>query len=108
METQNQIKKKLSQPITIGTVRMLLENHGNIKIMSFAEKLCDQFGFYNPRGKKQIAGCLKALRDLEQAGLITLPQPVRKIKKRSPRRLDNPLPQPQSVPSEVGKISGLK
>ena len=61
--------------------------------MAFAEKLCDQFGFYNPQGQKQRAGCLKALRELEQADLITLPQP---------------LPQPRCVPSEVGEIGELR
>ena len=74
-------------------IKELLKIYGNTKLMAFAEKLCDQFGFYNPQGQKQRAGCLKALRELEQADLITLPQP---------------LPQPRCVPSEVGEIGELR
>jgi len=74
-------------------IKELLKIYGNTKLMAFAEKLCDQFGFYNPQGQKQRSGCLKALRELEQADLITLPQP---------------LPQPRCVPSEVGEIGELR
>jgi len=108
METQNQIKRKLSQPEAIEHVCKLLDASDTMKITKLADKLCEQFGFYNPLGEKQRAGCLKALRELEQAGSITLPQSPRKIKKRSPRRLAQPLPEPQAVPSEVGALRGLE
>ncbi len=108
METQNQIKRKLSQPEAIEHVCKLLDASDTMKITKLADKLCEQFGFYNPLGGKQRAGCLKALRELEQAGSITLPQSRRKIKKRSPRRLAQPLPEPQAVPSEVGALRGLE
>ena len=108
METQNQIKRTLSHPEAIVLVKELLEIYGNTKLMAFAEKLCDQLGFYNPQGQKQRAGCLKALRELEQTDLITLPQPLQRLKKRSPRHLDAPLPKPRCVPSEVGEIGELR
>ena len=108
METQNQIKRNLSQPEVIAHICKLLDASHSIKITRLADELCEQFGFYNPLGKKQRAGCLKALRELEQAGSITLPQSPRKIKKRSPRRLAEPLPEPQAVPREVGELRGLE
>ena len=108
METQNQIKRKLSQPKAIEYVCELLDSSDNIKITKLTDMLCEQFGFYNPLGEKQRSGCLKALRELEKAGSITLPQPPRKMKKRSPRRLEEPLPELQGVPSELGELHGLE
>ena len=89
METQNQIKRKLSQPEAIEHVCKLLDASDTIKITRLADKLCEQFGFYNPLGEKQRAGCLKALRELEQAGSSTLPQSPRKIKKEAQGALHN-------------------
>jgi len=108
METQNQIKRKLSQPEAIAHICKLLDASDNMKITTLADELCEQFGFYNPLGERQRAGCLKALRELEQAGSITLPQSPRKMKKRSPRRLAEPLPGPQGVPCEVRELRGLE
>ena len=108
METQNQIKRKLSQPESIAYVCKILESSNGMKITKLADELCEHFGFYNPRGEKQRAGCLKALRELEQTGSITLPQIPRKMKKRTPRRLAEPLPGPHAVPSDVRELRGLK
>jgi len=108
METQSQIKRKLSQPEAIAHIRKVLGAFDSMKITKLADELCEQFGFYNPLGERQRAGCLKALRELEQAGSITLPQAPRKIKKRSPRRLAEPLPEPQAVPREIGELRGLE
>ncbi len=105
METQNQIKRKLSQPEAIEHVCKLIDASDSIKTTKLADELCEQFGFYNPL---QRAGCLKALRELEHAKLIALLQSPRKTKKRSPRRLAQPLPEPQAVPSEVGELRGLE
>lgn len=108
MKTQNQIKRKLSQPEAIEYIRKILLVKDNLKITKLADKLCEQFGFYNPRGGKQQTGCFKALKELAQAGLISLPQSTRKVAQRSPRRLAEPLPELQSVPSEAGDIHELE
>lgn len=62
METQNQIKRTLAQPEAIENICSILDANVNIKRTKLADQLCDQFGFFDPRGKKQRAGCLKALR----------------------------------------------
>lgn len=108
MKTQNQIKRKLSQPEAIKHVHKLLDINDNLKITKLADKLCEDFGFYNHLGKKQITGCSKALRELELAGSISLPQSTRKKKKRSPIRLTEPLPEPQSVPTTAEEIYELE
>ncbi len=108
METQNQIKRKLSQPESIEHVCKLLHNSANLKVTKLADMLCEQFGFYNPLGQKQHSGCLKALRELDASGLISIPQPSQKRRARSPRRLTEPLAEPQAVPSDTREISGLE
>ncbi len=108
MKTQNQIKRKLSQPEAIEHIRTLLDTSDKLKISELADALCEQFDFHNPLGKKQLTGCSVALRELEQAGLITIPHSPRKKRNRSPRRLSEPLPEPQVVPSEAGAVSGLE
>lgn len=108
MKTQNQIKRKLSQPAAINLIHKLLDSNGKLKITQLAAQLCEELGFYNHVGKKQITGCFKALRELEQAGLISLPQTTRKKTKRSPRRLAKPLPEAQAVPKKAEEILELE
>ena len=68
METQNQIKRSLSQPESIEHILNLLDANDNIIRTKLADQLCEHFGFFDPRGDKQRAGCLKALRELKQEG----------------------------------------
>jgi hypothetical protein len=64
------------------------------KRTKLADQLCDQFDFFDLRGKKQRSGCLKALRELEQKGQFVLPMPCHIPGKVRPRRLAEPVPEP--------------
>jgi len=109
MKTQNQIKRTLSQPEAIEQINNILDANSNINRSKLAELICDQFNFFNPCGEKQRSGCLKALRKLEQDGFFVLPVPCKTgSAKKNPRRLEEPVPEPQGVPNEVGKICELK
>ena len=108
METQNQIKRTLSEPEAIEQINSILDTTNNIKRTKLADLLCDQYSFFDPRGEKQRSGCLKALRDLEQAGLIILPPSSKAPVKKNPRRLTEPVPEPQGVPDDAGKIFELR
>lgn len=108
METQNQIKRTLAQPEAIEHICSILDTNVNIKRTKLADQLCDQFDFFDPRGKKQRAGCLKALRELEQKGHFVLPPPCHIPGKVRPRRLAEPVPEPQGVHDEAGKICQLR
>ena len=66
METQNQINRTLSQSEAREYVRSLLSFNQGITRTELANQLCDKFGFFDPRGERQRAGCIKALRELEQ------------------------------------------
>ena len=109
MKTQNQIKRTLSQPEAIEQINNLLDTNTNINRSKLADIICDQFNFFNPCGERQRSGCLKALRKLEQDGFFVLPVPCKTgSAKKNPRRLEKPVPAPQGVPNDVGKICQLK
>jgi len=109
MKTQNQIKRTLSQPEAIEKINNILDTNSNINRSRLADFICDQFNFFNPRGERQRSGCLKALRKLEQDGFFVLPLSCKTGSvKKNPRHLEGPVPEPQGVPENVGKICELK
>jgi len=73
MNKQNQIKRTLSQPASIAHIQSRLESSGSMNRTHLAEEFCDHFHFRDPLGNTQVAGCLKALRRLEEQGHFTLP-----------------------------------
>lgn len=46
----------------------LLERNEILNRSQLAEVVCEQLGFHDARGQKQLGGCLKELRKLETAG----------------------------------------
>ena len=89
-------------------IRDRLNTTDNLTRTVLADELCEHFGFFDPRGDKQRAGCLKALREMDKAGVLVLPAPGHIPGKRSPRRLEEPVPAPRKVPAKAGQISGLR
>jgi len=109
METQNQIKRTLSQPEVVKQIKSMLEKNANMNRSQFANLVCERFKFFNPKGEKQLSGCLKALRKLEQDGFIVLPVPSKKGNtKKNPRRLESSVPEPKDMPDDIKNISNLK
>ena len=109
MDMQNQIKRMLSEPEAIEYVIQLLEVEDEFSSRTeLAGFLCEEFGWRDPRGQNQLAGCLKALRELEAKGCFQLPPPETQKGNPTPRRLPEPVPQPQAVPEEVGAVNGLE
>ncbi len=106
MDTQSQIKRTLSQ--ARARVCRLLERTGFRHRTAVAEAVCAAFGFTDARGAPQRGGCLKALRELEAAGGLTLPAARARTGPNSPRRLGVPVPVPEAVPAEVGAVQGLR
>src|SRR5947209_7264416 len=111
MKLQNQIKRTLSKPEVIKHIRQLLEERDFGSRSELADFLCGQLGFQDPRGQRQMGGCLKALRELEAKGKFQLPPPrVENVEKGGPRprRLAEPVAEPEAVPGAVGEIGGLE
>src|SRR5512136_882960 len=99
MNTQNQIKRVLSEPGTIEYVAELLKVNEFGHRTALADFLCVRFEFYDTRNRAQRDGCLKALRELEAAGHYTLPVAQGKKGPNTPRRLNEPVADPVRVPA---------
>ncbi len=106
MQLQNQIKRTLSKPESI--VSRLLEEGDFSSRSELAGFLCDQLRFYDPGGRPQRGGCLKALRELEAKGCFRLPPPRIQKGAPRPRRLAAPVEEPIGVPEQVGEVRGLE
>lgn len=109
MARQSQIKRRLFQPDGVARVRHLLATNPELNRTDLADRLCDEFEFLDPRGQRQRSGCLKALRGLEAKGLFVLPASRSKTHSPpQPRRLDQKVPEPRSVPDRVDEIANLE
>lgn len=108
MEGQHQIKRTLSQPIVLDQIVGLLDAEGLETRTDLAGRLCQEFGFYDPRGEPQLSSCLKALRELEEDGHFLLPSPSWTVVRGGPRGLAQCVAPPRSVPAEVNQVEGLE
>ena len=108
MTGQSQIRRQLSQPESIERVRKHLAERPGMHRTELANCLCDEMGFADPRGRRQLSGCLKALRVLEKRGHFVLPVPRTKPGQSRPRRLESEVPIPQDVPTTAGLVRELQ
>ena len=108
METQNQINRTLSQPEATEYVRSILCSSQGITRTELANQLCDRYGFFDPRGERQRAGCIKALRELERKKQIVLPSGGEQGRQRRPSRLAEGVAEAKGVPGEVSEIRELE
>jgi hypothetical protein len=107
MHQQNQIKRTLALPRSIEVVRTLLNSKAHKNRASLSKTVCQHFNFHDARGRPQIGGCVKALRELERGGYFVLPAQSKATVLKSPRRLDCAVPNPVAVPAQAGDVQGL-
>jgi hypothetical protein len=108
MQIQNDIKGTLKQGGAIGFVRELLGRGEHKTRASLTRSVCEHFNFVDLRGRAQIAGCIKAMRELEKAGHYVLPAPLKRGNSvKSARRLEAPVPEPVDVPVRAEDVRGL-
>jgi hypothetical protein len=109
VEVQSQIKRTLSEPDSIKIVRGLLSEDSDAYRSTFADAVCQHFGFGDARGRVQRSGCILALRELERSGHFVLPAASARGAKgaRSARRLDAPVQAPQDVAERAGEVRAL-
>lgn len=109
MNSQNQIKRTLSRPENLQQICQMLDGPATCLRTALADEVCQRFGFFTARGATQRSTCLKALRDLERKGHFVLP-PTATVdnKKRTPRRLAEPVPPAVDVPVAVDGVLGLR
>ena len=109
VEVQNQIKRVLSEQNSIESIGRLLRENVYAYRSTFADAVCQQFGFYDARGGVQRSGCIKALRELERLGHFALPPASAMGAKgaKRPRRLGAPVEDPHDVPEQAGDVREL-
>ena len=73
-----------------------------------ARRVCQAFGFIDPRGHPRQAGCLKALRILDAEKHIKLPPGQPGAPTPKPRLLDAPVPEAKDVPDTAREVQDLK
>lgn len=108
MKLQNLIKQTLSRPESVLTVQQILEGNTESHRSAIAGLVCEHFKFFSALGKPQIAGCLKALGELERFGKLELPLAQARAPKPEPKRLKAPVEAPLTLPSSAGQIQSLE
>jgi hypothetical protein len=108
MKTQNQIKRTLSRPAEVAYICRLVESNPDFHRSDLAGDVCERFGFYDARGRPQVSGCVKALRQLEAAGHFILPAARGKTGPSFPRGLPDPVEAARDVPGQAGDVQGLR
>lgn len=111
MERQHQIKRTLAAPEAIDAVQRLLAGGVHASRSALVHATCSHFGFVDALGRAQTAGCVKALRELEQAGHFVLPAAGPRGRRPgqigSARRLNAPVPEPHGMPALAGDVRAL-
>ncbi|MBK7051621.1 MAG: hypothetical protein IPH54_13200 [Rhodoferax sp.] len=103
MHQQNQIKRTLALPDSIEVVRACSTQKLTKIRASVSKAVCQHFNFSDARGRPQIGGCVKALRELERVGHLSFQRhPKRRLLKA--RRLDCAVPNPVEVPAQAGDV----
>jgi hypothetical protein len=109
VHVQHQIKRTLLGESALMQVRELAQANGVEHRTALAERVCQRFGFIDARGRAQRSGCLKALRELERAGHITLPAPRTQGRcVAAARGLGAPVAVPEAVPAQVEALCELE
>jgi len=106
MQTQNLVKRTLSTPAALERIRLLAAQAPHRTAL--AEQVCERFELRDARGRTQRSTALKALRELEGAGVLTLPAPRFAPRRPRPRGLDAPVPAPLAVPAEVAQVGPIE
>ncbi|MCB1689269.1 MAG: DUF4338 domain-containing protein, partial [Halioglobus sp.] len=108
MELQSQIKRTLNQPSALAWIADRLAQGDAPHRTALARQACEHFAFRDGRGRAQISGCLRALRELEAAGHFALPAALTRPGAGGVRRLSAPVPPAIDVPPRAGEVKGLR
>lgn len=108
VEAQNQIKQTLNQPAALAWIADRLGQGDIPHRTALARQVCEQFTFHDGRGRAQVSGCLRALRELERAGHFTLPKACTTPGVGGIRRLSAPVAPACDVPERAGDVRDLR
>ena len=107
VDAQHQIARSLKAPGARERVEAMVRENGQLHRTGLARRVCEEFGFFDARGRAQVGGCLVALRALERAARIGLPAARTRggsCVRSAPVAAVAP---PLGVPEEVGRVRAL-
>jgi len=109
MLSTSSIKQRLSVPESVKLVAALLLNDPVPSRQGLAKKICRHLDLKDSKGDWQMATTCKALRELQDQGLWTLPEPRSSAPKGwNPTRLNQPVEAPAGVPEVLEEIGELR
>lgn len=109
MLTASSIKQRLSEPDNVKLVIALLERDRALGRHRLAKEICRRLGLTDGKGDAQIATTCKALRELQDQGLWTLPEPRSSTPRGwNPTRLNQPVAAAKDVPALLEAMRGLR
>ena len=108
MYQQHCIRETLTSEAGASRVAALMAAESFPSRTAAGRRVCEAFGFRDARGGLQQAGCVKALRVLEAAGRIALPEPLNRGGGRPPRDLGEAIAAAEGVPEWVEAVEGLR
>src|SRR5688572_21367530 len=108
MLSTSSIKQRLSVPANVKLVIALLCSDPARSRQGLAKEICRRLDLKASKGDLQIATTSKALRELQDQGLWTLPAPRSSAPRGwNPTRLNQPVAAPADVPTVLEEIEGL-
>ena len=107
VDAQHQIKRTLNAAWALERVEALIRHDGELHRTGVARRVCEEFGFFDARGRAQVGGCLAALRELERAGRVGLPRARTRGGSCARRGPAPAIAPPSGVPDEAGRVREL-
>jgi len=109
MLAASSIKQRLSESENVKLVIGLLRSDPAPNRQRLAKEICRRLDLRDGKGDWQMATTSKALRELEDQGLWTLPEPRPSAPRHwMPTRLNLPVAAPEGVPEVLEEITGLR
>jgi Domain of unknown function (DUF4338)/Transposase DNA-binding len=108
MDTTETIQQRLASATAVALIKdWLRDNRGKGRV-ALARHVCERLELRDARGRLRQGGTQKALRVLEARGYWRLPKRQSRGPGRwQPRRLGQPVVEPQKVPKRVEQMQGL-
>ena len=105
---QSQIIRTLRDQASIARLASILSGESFESRSALGRRVCEEFSFFDARGRPRLAGCMKALGVLaESVPEITLPPPAAAAVKGGPRLVAAGVAEPEGVPPHPSRIEGL-
>lgn len=104
------VKQELTKEKNLEEINETLQSNPSMLRSELTRFLCEKFNFINPAGRLQVASCQKALYEMDEKGLISLPEAKTKNNqaKWTPKRLGHAVPIPENVPQSVEGIGNIE